>query len=264
MRVRCRDGFAFPRLRFLKTRKLDCGGRGRRCRVTLNDLDRRYALVSMRAATRAQDQRLLRKAMAAAFLVHFGLLFVPLPSTTPPPPPTPTEPPLVIKAAELKPPEIEPPPPRKSVGGERRLPVPDPDATEEMLEPEIEPIELPYIEGAPDIEILVPPVEPPPIPGPLPERTRGLVPPVALPGRARPEYPPAARRVGIEGKVVLKAVIDEEGHVVSIRVSSEPPIDVGFTETAIDAVSRWRYEPGRYGGEPVAVEITVVIEFVLN
>ena len=32
----------------------------------------------------------------------------------------------------------------------------------------------------------------------------------------------------------------------------------------IDAVSRWRYEPGRYGGEPVEVEITVVVDFILN
>jgi protein TonB len=232
--------------------------------VTLSELDHRHSALTMSAATRAQDQRLLRNAMVIACLVHFGLLFVPLPSSTPPPPPKPPEPYLTITAAHLKPPEIEPAAPTQPVSGKRPLPIPDPDATEEMLEPEMEPTDLPYVESAPDVEIIVPPAEPPPTTGPVPEGTRGLIPPVPLAGRARPEYPPVARRAGIEGKVVLKAVIDEDGRVVSIRVLSEPPIDVGFTEAAIEAVSRWRYEPGRYGGEPVAVEMTVVVDFILN
>jgi protein TonB len=202
--------------------------------------------------------------VAAAFLVHFGLLFVPLPSATPPAAPEPPEPGPVITPTVLKPPEIEPPPPREPVSGDRRLPLPDPDAPDEMVEPELDPTDLPVVEGTPHIDIIVPPPEAPPSVGPLGEDTEGLVLPVALPGRARPAYPEAARRMRLEGTVVLKAVVDESGHVVSIRVHSEPSVDVGFIDAAIDAVSRWRYEPGRYGGEPVGVEITVVVDFVLN
>jgi protein TonB len=243
---------------------LDGGGRGRKCHVTLTDLDPRHAYVSSLAVARVQDQRLLRRAMAAAFLVHFALLFVPLPSTAPPPPPKAPEPGPVITPTILRPPEIEPARKPEPVRGERRLPLPDPDAPDVMPEPEIGPTDLPVGEDAPRVEFIVPPAEAPPVVGPFKEDTRGLVLPVAHPGRARAEYPPAARRIRLEGTVVLKAIIDKRGHVVSIRVYSEPSFDAGFTDAAIDAVSRWRYEPGRYGGEPVEVEITVVVDFILN
>ena len=232
--------------------------------MTLTDLDPRYSCVSSCAVARVQDQRLLRRAMAAAILVHFAVLFVPLPSTAPPPPPKAPESGPVITPTKLKPPEFEPARVPEPVSGKRRLPLPDPDAPDVMPEPEAGPTDFPVSEVAPRVEFIVPPAEAPPILGPLPEDTRGLVLPVAHPGRARAEYPPAARRIRLEGTVVLKAIIDKRGHVVSIRVFSEPPFDAGFTEAAIDAVSRWRYEPGRYGGEPVEVEITVVVDFILN
>jgi protein TonB len=234
--------------------------------VTLTDLDPRHSCVSSLAVARVEDQRLLRRAMAAAFLVHFALLLVPLPSTAPPPPPKVPESGPVITPTELKPPEIEPAREPEPVRRERRLPLPDPDAPDVMPEPEPElgPTDLPVSEDGPRVEFIVPPAEAPPNVGPFPEDTRGLVLPVAHPGRARAEYPPAARRIRLEGTVVLKAIIDKRGHVVSIRVHSEPSFDAGFTDAAIDAVSRWRYEPGRYGGEPVEVEITVVVDFILN
>ena len=100
--------------------------------------------------------------------------------------------------------------------------------------------------------------------GPLGEDTRGLVLPVAVPGRARPEYPRAGRAARLEGTVVLKAVIDRGGDVVSIRVVSRPTPDAGFSDAAVAAVRQWRYTPGEYGGQPVAVEITVVVQFVLE
>jgi protein TonB len=234
--------------------------------VTLSEIDRREPTVRALLPAHPQDPRWIRSALAAAFLVHVGVLLVPLPSSPPPPSPEPLPTGPVIHATRLDPPEIERRPDRAPVRGERQLPVPDPDAPEEMLQPapDPEPVGLPEWEGAPNVEIPLPPAEPPPITGPLPEDTRGLVVPVALPGRSRPVYPEVARRAGLEGTVILEAIVDEDGHVVSIRVVTEPRFDVGFTEAAIEAVRRWRYEPGLYGGEPVAVEITVVIDFVLN
>jgi protein TonB len=233
----------------------------------MTDLDPRYPCVSSLAVARGQDNRLLRRAMAAAFLVHFGLLFMPLPSMTPPPPPKAPEPGPVITATVLQPPEIEPARRQEPVRGERRRPLPDPDAPDEWLEPELDTLDThdaPVIEGAPRVDFIVPPAEAPPVVGPYSEDMPGLILPVAHPARALAEYPPAARRMRLEGTVVLKAIIDTRGHVVSIRVQSEPAVDVGFTDAAVDAVSRWRYEPGRYRGEPVEVEITIVVDFILN
>jgi TonB family protein len=73
-----------------------------------------------------------------------------------------------------------------------------------------------------------------------------------------------ARTVRLEGTVVLQAIIDETGRVTSIRVIREPGVNAGFVEAATAAVSQWRYEPGHFGGEPVAVTMTVVVEFRLQ
>ena len=80
-------------------------------------------------------------------------------------------------------------------------------------------------------------------------------------GFTRPEM---ARKVRLEGTVVLRAIIDETGRVTAIRVGRQPGVNAGFVEAAREAVSQWRYEPGLYGGEPVAVSMTVVVEFTLQ
>jgi TonB family protein len=108
------------------------------------------------------------------------------------------------------------------------------------------------------------PVVPPAPALPLPEWTPGLIRPVALPGRPQPDYPPLARRTRVGGVVLLRAVITEEGEVAAIEVLGAPRPDLGFSAAAIEAVSAWRYEPGRYGGKPVAVDLTVRIEFTVH
>ena len=92
----------------------------------------------------------------------------------------------------------------------------------------------------------------------------GLTLPVALDGRAQPFYPPLAVRARREGVVLLKAIITRDGEVASIEVLLAPDPDLGFSESAIDAVSRWKYEPGRLNGRAVAVSMTVRVDFSLR
>ncbi len=67
-------------------------------------------------------------------------------------------------------------------------------------------------------------------------------PPVAV-SRVLPEYPDAARSRGLEGEVVLRAVVDRHGAVERdiVVVVSVPLLD----QAAIDALRQWRFEPGR-------------------
>ena len=75
-----------------------------------------------------------------------------------------------------------------------------------------------------------------------------------------PVYPEAARAAGIEGVVILDIVVGEGGSVIEVRVvRSIPELD----QAAIDAVSRWQYEPTLLNGEPVEIEMTVTINFML-
>ena len=77
-----------------------------------------------------------------------------------------------------------------------------------------------------------------------------------------PTYTELARRSRIEGIVVLRAVIDARGTVVSAEILRGLPM--GLSEAALDAVRQWRYEPATLRGRPVAVTFTLTVRFELH
>jgi TonB family protein len=79
--------------------------------------------------------------------------------------------------------------------------------------------------------------------------------------RSQPVYPREAREAGIEGKVILEALVRRDGTIGSVKILSAHPRGMGFEEAARDAVSRWRYRPGLQYGEAVDVYLPIVIEF---
>jgi TonB family protein len=80
--------------------------------------------------------------------------------------------------------------------------------------------------------------------------------------RPQAKYTDEARRNGIQGIVLLSAVVDESGKAQDIRV--EHSIDPGLDQEAIKAVRRWRFRPGEQDGRPVRVPVHVEITFRLN
>jgi TonB family protein len=66
----------------------------------------------------------------------------------------------------------------------------------------------------------------------------------------RPEYPEDARQAGVQGTVVLDAVVDPEGAVTHVRFVSGPE---QLSPAAIDAVRWWRYEPYLVNGQPATI-----------
>ena len=214
-------------------------------------------------ASRA-DGKTLRMALLLAVMVHAVAFLIPLPSRNQPERPLVFHPGPIIVKPDLKPP---PPPERPAAPTpEPRSPtrlLPVPKLPEEYTEPAPEIVDLPALSPAEPGEVpfyLETPVAPAPS-GPLAEQTEGLVRPVRLPGSAKPEYPAMARAAKLEGSVILEAIIDETGAVTSIRVIDVSGFDAGFAEAAEKAVSSWRYTPGLYGGEPVGVVLTVVVDF---
>lgn len=76
-----------------------------------------------------------------------------------------------------------------------------------------------------------------------------------------PVYPEPARAAGISGVVILEATIDPEGVPVGLKIlRSIPDLD----QAAINAVRQWRYQPPLLNGVPVAVVMTVTVNFTLR
>lgn len=88
----------------------------------------------------------------------------------------------------------------------------------------------------------------------------GVPPPVKI-HDVPPVYPPAAREARVQGLVILEATIDPTGEVSNIEVSRSVP---ELEEAAVAAVEQWRYEPTLVDGAPVAVLMTVTINFLLS
>ncbi len=85
-------------------------------------------------------------------------------------------------------------------------------------------------------------------------------PPTKLPNNKPPDYPREARNRGDEGRVSLLVLVDENGHVKKLRVDESSGHAV-LDQSALMAVSNWKFAPGKQRGRSVAVEILVPIRF---
>lgn len=75
------------------------------------------------------------------------------------------------------------------------------------------------------------------------------------------QYPEMARRAGIEGRVFVQFIVDEEGEVVHPRVIRG--IGGGADEEALRVVRQARFTPGIQRGQPVRVQFALPIIFRL-
>src|SRR6202453_5529870 len=91
-----------------------------------------------------------------------------------------------------------------------------------------------------------------------PVKVGGLVKEPKLIFSTLPIYPSAAKNSNVQGDVVIRATIDKNGHVTHTEVVSGP---VMLRPAALDALSRWRYEPSKLDGQPVSVQMLVTIRF---
>ncbi|MFO1153910.1 MAG: energy transducer TonB [Rhodospirillales bacterium] len=77
-----------------------------------------------------------------------------------------------------------------------------------------------------------------------------------------PDYPPAARRRGIEGTVVLRVEVSAEGRPLAVEIAKSSGSD-SLDEAARAAIARWRFRPATRAGEAVAATASVPVRFRL-
>ncbi len=78
-----------------------------------------------------------------------------------------------------------------------------------------------------------------------------------------PAYPNAAKRRGVEGKVMLEVKVTADGSASAVNVARSSGSDV-LDKAARDAVIQWRFIPAKRGSETVAATVIVPIEFRLS
>jgi protein TonB len=79
----------------------------------------------------------------------------------------------------------------------------------------------------------------------------------------KPVYPEEGLRAGLEGLVVLEAIVDEHGRV-GHDVKVVRGLGDGFDEAAVTAVRQWRFRPATRYGKPIKVRRIFPILFRLQ
>ena len=176
---------------------------------------------------------------------------------------TPPPPPKVAPSPVPKPPEPVKQPPVKKV--ERALPPPP------------KPVAIPDPTPAPNapIGVIEPQPPPPPITAPVNPEARA---PAPVPGPAKvdlpssgasylqnpaPAYPAISKRLGEQGKVVVRVLIGADGAPQRAEVKRSSGYD-RLDRSAIEYVMTCRYVPGKVGGQPQAMWYEAPVNFVLE
>jgi len=209
------------------------------------------------------DGKIMAWAFLGALIVHIVVLLINFPEFKKTVVPKKSGKVRIVKKYVPPPPQIE----RRQVVRKqltRKVPIPDPTPDEpepiREPEPEIEPEPLP-----PDVEFLIGVPEPPPPSGPLLAGVGNVTNPILIQeSKIDPEYPELARVARLEGNVILQAIIHADGSVGEIEVLRTNRPNMGFEESAMEAVAQWRYEPALQNGKPVEVYFTVFVNFTLH
>lgn len=211
-------------------------------------------------AGRSGGQKLSLVGVAAAHIAILGLLAVVVPAERL----AELARPLAVRMIELAP-EVPPPPQPKP-------PPPQPkQARPVQAPPQVVAVDRPVEAPAP-AAFTVPP--PPPAPAPAVVAAPAPAPapaPVFVAARfeadyldnPKPAYPHASRRLGEEGKVVLRVFVSAEGEAKRVEVKESSGFQ-RLDKAAEEAVARWRFVPARRGDEAVTAWVVVPIVFSLK
>jgi len=190
---------------------------------------------------------LLRRAVELVVPVQVMAEFIelPQPQVTPTPPPPQSQPAPVPK--RVTPPVPRPAPQPVAIAD----PTPSPTAATGITEPQ-------------------PPAPPPQTPMVVAEPAPPAPPKIELPSssadylnNAPPPYPPLSKRLGEQGKVIVRAFIEVNGTASKAEIRTSSGYE-RLDQTALQTVLKWRYIPGKRAGVPEAMWFNIPINFVLE
>jgi len=199
----------------------------------------------------ALQSGLLRR--AAEVIVPAELLseFIAPPAPkTEPPPPKPPAPPPPRPAPQVKAPRPAPMP----VAIADPTPAPDAPTGVTTPQPPAPPIAAPVAVEAP------PPAPPAP---PAPPKIELPSSDAAYLNNPKPSYPAISKRMGEQGKVILRVLIGTDGSPQKVEINKSSGFE-RLDRQAQEAVMRWRFTPGKRNGVPETMWNLVPVNFVLE
>jgi protein TonB len=207
------------------------------------------AVPSAHVAFKRKYSKYVRNAFFLAVAIHFVIIYF--------------SPPFTIKPYRLReqkavevvelPENIEIPPPPKEVALPQ-VPVQAASDEEATDEEEIAPTTFDNLDELP------PP--PPPKTGDQSVFLAFDEPPMMIHYEV-PTYPDLAREAGIEGTVMVKVLVDEEGKVISAEVLSSD-VTPAMNMAALSAAKRCRFKPAKQRTIPVKAYVVIPFQFQLH
>ena len=79
----------------------------------------------------------------------------------------------------------------------------------------------------------------------------------------KPSYPAISKRLGEQGKVMVRVLIGVDGKALRAEISQSSGYE-RLDQAALNTVLAWRYVPGKRGGVPEAMSFDVPINFILE
>ncbi|TCS99524.1 outer membrane transport energization protein TonB [Tepidimonas ignava] len=186
----------------------------------------------------------------------------PQPAAQPAPPPEPPRPKAVPKTAPVR---ADTPPPPTAPPQPEATPTPAPEAVAVTSAP---PVAAPAT-PAPGAAVAASAVEAA-SPAASAAAAPAAAPRIELPSASAaylnnppPPYPALSRRLGEQGRVVLRVRIEPDGTASAAEIRTSSGYE-RLDQAALQAVLRWRYVPGKRNGVPEAMWFLVPVQFVLQ
>jgi len=229
-----------------------------------------------------------RKGLLCATLAHLAVFGILLAAPTEQPQVEKPTPPMLVSliaAPQIAPepapePEVVPPePPKpepKPVVKQKPKPQPKPEpkpVIEPKPEPQVVETPAPAITQEPLVQEAAPPqpvaaapqaVEAKPQPQPEPEPV--IEPPrfgVAYLNNPAPAYPALSRRMGEEGRVMLRVLVGVSGKPENVAIENGSGFN-RLDNAALEAVKKWKFIPARRNNEAISAEVLVPVKFSLD
>lgn len=205
--------------------------------------------------------------------VHAALFYLALTTQIEPPAIEKPEAPMLVSlvenpAPEVKAPEPAPPEPKPIV----KKVQPKPKKPEPTPQPEVvQPTPAPPVVTPTPVKVAEQVTQPEP---PKPEVVEKPIPPKEEPviepkfGAAYlknppPDYPTLSRRVGEQGRVLLRVLVSEQGSPQTVELESGSGYS-RLDQAALDAVKKWRFIPARRGNQAISAYVLVPLKFSLD
>ncbi len=171
------------------------------------------------------------------------------------------QPPIIARPPEPEPAPIPPPPePMPAPAIEPVKPEPPPPPMEAVAK--AEPTAPVQTASRPDtaapVQAVVKPASPVPAPPVIPPDFNA-----DYLHNPTPSYPQLSRRMGEQGKVLVRVLVSAEGQVERIELKSSSG-SRRLDQAALDAVKQWKFVPARQGDHKVPAWVVVPIVFTLQ